>query len=275
MTTAEAAGARGLRVRAAGADRDLLLAAVKAHGEALASRRGILKDEHKTAITRIDCRGRSLVVKHYRFMGSRLLLKGLFRMHPGRRSLEASLAMQRRAQPCPTPLGLVERAVFGLVAESWFVCDEVAGAVDMDRYAARHFDGGADPGRRRRFVFRFAEVLANLMRSGIHHGDLKTCNILVIEKGDRWDFAFIDLDDVTVHPRATVFSRDVWVLTLAQLNSSLTPSVSRTDRLRFLDRLSDLDRFDRRKLARDAEELSRGRGRGYFTDDGMVKGPFV
>jgi len=74
---------------------------------------------------------------------------------------------------------------------------------------------------------RFARDLRRLHALGVFHADLKATNVLV--RGA--EFLFVDLDAVR-------FARDVAererMLNLAQLNASLTPPLTRTDRLRFL-----------------------------------------
>jgi serine/threonine protein kinase len=264
-----------LTVIAATAPEDWLLEAIDAHERVLSENRGVLKNEHKTSITRVEVAGRGAVVKHYRYISVRFLLKSLFRRHPGRRSLRASQAMRERGIPTPEVIGLVERRRFGLVAESWLITRDLPGALEMDRYILRKFPASCDFHRRRRFVLDFARALDALMRSGVRHRDLKTCNVLVIERQDSWGFSFIDLDDVTVEAGASPARRDDWVLALAQLNPSTPKILPRTDRLRFLAALPEVERFDRRALIVEIQELSRKRRRAYFSDEGEVEMDFV
>jgi hypothetical protein len=256
-------------------DADWLRRVPAVHGAQVAAEEGVLKDEHKTSIARLEIDGRRAVVKHYRYMGARRHLKGLFRTHPAWRSLAAAEAMARRGVPTPAVLGLLERRSLGLAAECWLVTEDLDGAVEMDRYILRAFGAGCDRVRRKRFVLAFAPALAALMRSAVRHRDLKTCNVLVIERGDGWEFAFIDLDDAVVAREGTAATREDWVLALAQLNPSTPKSLPWTDRLRFLDALDDLSRFDRRALIAEVQELSRRRRRAYFSDEGPVEVDFV
>ncbi len=251
-----------------------LLQVPAAHERAIAGG-AVLKNEHKTSITRLEIDGRLAVVKHYRFMGARFLLKGLVRRHPATRSLAAARAMARRRVPTPAVLGLVTRRSLGLIAECWLVTEDMPGAVEMDRYILRELGLGCDHHRRRRFVLAFADVLQRLMRSGVLHRDLKTCNVLVVERESDWDFAFIDLDDVVVRPEGTPLTLDEWCLALAQLNPSTPKVIPWTDRLRFLDHLEDLRAFDRRALITRVQESSRKRRRAYFMEEGEVEIDFV
>lgn len=264
-----------IRVTAAGARASWLRAIPGAHERAVERGENVLKNEHKTSIARVTVEGRDAVVKHYRYMGPRLLLKGLFRKPPAWRSLAAAEAMRRRSVPTPAVIGLVDRVCLGLAVESWLVTEDLCAAVEMDRYILRNFGSKCDRHRRQRFVRAFAEILGTLMGSGICHRDLKTCNILVHEKDGGWDFSFIDLDDVTIHDSNSPVVRDDWILALAQLNPSTPKILPWTDRLRFLDSLAELDQFDRKALVTRVQEISRRRGRAYFSDEGPVQIDFV
>ena len=263
------------RVHSVAADRDWLERAVDAHQRTLSAGESVLKDEHKTTITRIVHDGCAAVVKHYRYIGVRFWLKGLLRTHPAWRSLRASVEMARRGVPTPAVLGLVERRRLGLLAEAWLITDDTANAVEMDRYVLRNFPVGCDRLRRRRFVLAFADTFRHLMESGISHRDLKTCNILVVEDGQSWRFTFIDLDDVSVRSESWRANRDDWILALAQLNPSTPKILPWTDRLRFLDRLGEVIQFPRKPLVARVQELSRRRRRAYFSDEGTVEIDFV
>jgi hypothetical protein len=214
------------------------------------------------------------MVKHYRFMGLRFFFKGLLRRHPARRSFRVAAAMRSRNIPTPRILGLVERGCAGLVAESWLISEDLRDAVELDRYLLRKFPGGGDFRMRRRFVRAFAPALRALLNQGFRHRDLKTCNILVLERGADWEFAFIDLDDVGILPSGAAVRRQDWILALGQLNPSTPKLLPWTDRLRFLREIPELERFDRRQLIAEVQQLSRRRGRVYFSDAGPVEKEF-
>lgn len=78
------------------------------------------------------------------------------------------------------------------------------------------------------FLFRLARLVRRLHDRGVYHSDLKGGNVLV----GSGRLLVIDLDRVR-------FSLDVpekdRLFNLAQLNASVTPPLTRTDRLRFLD----------------------------------------
>ncbi len=264
---------RSLRIWSADLDFDGPLEAVHAHEQALADGTGLLKNEHKTAITRVRVRGASAVVKHYRWMGLRFFLKGLFRAHPGRRSFLNACAMLARNVPTPAPRGLVERRLLGLAAESWLIIMDFPEAVELDRYLLRKYAAWDRP-RRQRFLATFAGEVRLLLQHGLRHRDFKTCNVLVMEERDAWRFYFIDLDDVEVLPESAPIARADWVQVLSHLNPSTPKLVSWGDRLRFLDHLPELEAFDRKTLLAEVQEISRRRRRAYFSDQGPVEVDF-
>ncbi len=256
-------------------DPDLTLKAIEAHTEAISKGKGVLKNEHKTAITKVEVDGKLLIVKQYRDMGVRLWLKGLFALPPARKSYRAAQEMAKRGIPAPKNVGLAESVRWGLPYESWLVVEGLRDATEMDLYMSQQYKGGGDRYHRRRFGASFAKAINALVESGIRHGDLKTCNILVQEVGDGWKFTFIDLDDVEIRPPGTPMSYDEWVLLLGQLNPSTLKDLPWTDRLLFLDQLPPVSSFDRRRLAADVQELSRKRRRCHFSVDGVVETDFV
>ncbi|MBI4584167.1 MAG: hypothetical protein HY717_09100 [Planctomycetes bacterium] len=264
---------RSLRFWCKDLDFDGLLEAVRAHEHALAAGKGVLKNEHKTAITRVRVRGVSAVVKHYRWMGLRFFLKGLFRAHPGRRSFLNARTLLARNVPAPAPWGLVERSLLGLAAESWLITMDFPQAVELDRYLLRNYSGWDRP-RRRRFLAAFAGEIRRLLQSGIRHRDFKTCNVLVLEDQDAWRFGFIDLDDVEALPENAPIARADWVQVLSHLNPSTPKLVSWGDRLRFLSHFPELAAFDRQPLLAEVQEISRRRRRAYFSDAGPVEEDF-
>ncbi len=270
-------------VWSSGIDPRWLLAAVRAHEINLERGESLLKNEHKTSVSRIEHADRQAIVKHYRYMGARFFLKGLVRAHPGRRSVLAAHAFESRGFATPPVLGLVERTVCGLPAESWLVVEVSLGAVEMDRYILRNFAGGganrsgdeagsvAVSQRRRRFMAAFAATVDRLLGKGLCPRDFKACNVLVAEDGTSWRFLFIDLDDVRVQPEgARPSTRADWVRVLSQLDSTTPEAILWTDRLRFVTRLA-CEAFPRRELLTEVIETSRRLGRNYFSDDGPVE----
>jgi tRNA A-37 threonylcarbamoyl transferase component Bud32 len=74
---------------------------------------------------------------------------------------------------------------------------------------------------------KFAREVCRLHLLGVRHKDLKAGNVLV----RAGEFLFVDLDSVRFQVQVDERHR---ILNLAQLNASVTPPLTRTDRLRFL-----------------------------------------
>ena len=107
------------------------------------------------------------------------------------------------------------------------VTGEWIDSLDIHEYILGTF-GGLPRADRNHFLFRLARLVRRMHDHGAYHGDLKAGNVLVGEGR----IAIIDLDRVR-------FSFDVVekdrLFNLAQLNAAVTPPLTRTDRLRFLD----------------------------------------
>jgi hypothetical protein len=107
----------------------------------------------------------------------------------------------------------------------WVVGEWVDG-LPLDRYVR---GGYASLGRagRNTFLRRLAEVLRHMHERGVFHHDLKGENLVVTAGAVQ----VIDLDRVSF---TLGVSRRRRIRNLAQINASVTPPVTRTDRLRLL-----------------------------------------
>jgi hypothetical protein len=107
-----------------------------------------------------------------------------------------------------------------------WVVGEWADGLPLDQYVHEEY---ASLGRVRRncFLRRLAEVLRYMHERGVFHHDLKGENLVVVDGGVQ----AVDLDRVTFALRV---SRRRRIFNLAQINASVTPPVTRTDRLRLL-----------------------------------------
>jgi tRNA A-37 threonylcarbamoyl transferase component Bud32 len=85
--------------------------------------------------------------------------------------------------------------------------------------------------KKRALISYFAKTLAGMHNHSIFHHDLKTCNIMVKENGESFEFTFLDFDKVSFNEEITVRKR---VKNLTQVNLSTPKRFTLADRLRFL-----------------------------------------
>jgi len=107
-----------------------------------------------------------------------------------------------------------------------WVVGEWVDAPDLHWFVKRQF-GSFDRARRDDFLRRLARMIRRLHDHGVRHRDLKGGNILVRET----EFYLIDLDSIRFTLEISEKDR---IFNLAQLNASVTPPLTKTDRLRFL-----------------------------------------
>jgi serine/threonine protein kinase len=144
-----------------------------------------------------------------------------------------------------------------------------SGYVELDRYVVRSFEGSRH-GRlkTRAFLKALAGFMANLYTLRISHRDLKTCNIMVHEDRDTWDFGLVDMDDVKLDKE--IRHRRL-LKTLVQLNTSTPLCIDMRDRIRFLIRYLNLTkRHNVRDIIGSVVRGSRGRELVYVTPEGDV-----
>jgi hypothetical protein len=207
-----------------------LLAGAGASGEVL-KRSG----SERTLVTRVRMAGSSpderldLCVKEHHPRGLMDRLRSLLSSR-GRDEWMASSAFRVLGLPTPEGVALVERPRGGA---SFFVARFAEGSLELDAWLETAFSrsGEASDRRRRLTVLETtAQLLARLHRLSVYHNDLKARNVLVHPE-DPTRLLLIDLAGVRPWRRV---DRKRRLKNLAQLDTSIPYSVSRTDRLRFL-----------------------------------------
>ena len=98
---------------------------------------------------------------------------------------------------------------------------------ELDRYLFRGFK---DLKEKRLFIKAFAKWFSHLHKMDLYHRDMKTCNILVSEKGASWNFHLLDLEDVRLDEKVDEMKL---FKNFLQLNASTPKMITRTDRCRF------------------------------------------
>jgi tRNA A-37 threonylcarbamoyl transferase component Bud32 len=249
---------------------EALLDAIKRHGDIVSGRKnGLIKDDCRTAITLFDFMKRRVCIKEYRYKGALLRLKELFRRSKARMGWLMGNGLVVRGVTGITPQALLERRRGGVRREAFLIMETPPGYVELDRYMVRSFEGSRYGGpKAKAFLKALAVFIAHLHKLRISHRDLKTCNIMVHEGRDRWDFGLVDMDDVQLDKE---ISRKKILKTLVQLNTSTPLFIDMRDRIGFLSRyLSLTKRHNVRDMVRSVIKGSRGRELVYVTSEGDV-----
>jgi len=111
--------------------------------------------------------------------------------------------------------------------DRFWVAGEWVDSLDLHDYVRGPY-AGFSRAQRLDFLRRLARVVRRLHDTGTYHADLKAGNILV----GQGRILVIDLDRVEFTEIVADTDR---VFNLAQLNAAVTPPLTRTERLRFLD----------------------------------------
>jgi serine/threonine protein kinase len=208
-------------------------------------------------------------VKHFRYPHLFDRLKDFFRLSKGQKAWIAANGLRVREIPSVKAMALVERKHWLGLDSSFFIMEALETCQEMDRYILHRFD---HPDRRRTFVKAFGQWLSRFHRMRLYHKDMKTCNILVSEKGKDWDFHLLDLEDVRLDEK--VDERRLF-RNLLQLNTSTPKVMTRTDRFTFFReylRANPIVRNQKPFLRRLIKESKR-RGLVYVSPNGVVIEP--
>jgi len=189
-----------------------------------------------------------------------------FRRSKGMRAWISGNGLRARGFPTLKPLGLAERRDWLGLKESLFFMEVLEGAQELDRYISKGFE---DFKKKRLFIKAFAQWLYHFHEMGLYHKDMKTCNILVSENDDSWNFCLLDLEDVVLDKRVT---EKKFFRNLLQLNTSTPRVITRTDRMRFFKECHRLNPIVKNPkiLLRGLIEESRKRGLVYVSPQGVV-----
>jgi tRNA A-37 threonylcarbamoyl transferase component Bud32 len=193
-------------------------------------------------------------------------MKEHFRRSKGLKSWMAANGMRARGIPSLKPLALVERKNWSGLEESFLFMEALADDQEMDRYILKGFE---DFNKKRLFIKTFARWLNGLHKRSLFHRDMKTCNILVSERGETWDFHLLDFEDLLMGEKV---NRKKLFRNFLQLNTSTPKVMTKVDRFRFFReylRLNPIVKDQRIFLWRLISE-SRRRGLVYVSPQGVV-----
>jgi serine/threonine protein kinase len=193
-------------------------------------------------------------------------MKEHFRRSKGLKSWMAANGMRARGIPSLKPLALVERKNWFGLKESFLFMEALADDQEMDRYILKGFE---DLNKKRLFIKTFARWLDGLHKRSLFHRDMKTCNILVSERGETWDFHLLDFEDLLMGEKV---NRKKLFRNFLQLNTSTPKVITKVDRFRFFREYLRLNPIvkDQRIFLRGLMRESRRRGLVYVSPQGVV-----
>jgi tRNA A-37 threonylcarbamoyl transferase component Bud32 len=212
----------GQVLRALDTHSDRIAAAVKLSEED--SGGVLIRDAPRARVVRVRLEDDStLCVKRYRRAPVRRLLRDRARV-----AWRSAEGCRLRGVKTPRVLALVE-GIPGS-GESALVMEDLGHLPWLTHYSALVLRRPGVPGARRaRFAAEVGDWVRRLHREGVRHADLKAGNVLVQESEGGTHFVLIDLEDIDFPGSLSGADRE---RALAQLNASLPPPVSATDRMR-------------------------------------------
>jgi len=193
-------------------------------------------------------------------------VKEHFRRSKGIKSWIAANGMRSRGIPSLKPFALVERKNWMGLKESLLFMEAPVKDQEMDRYILKGFE---DINRKRFFIKTFARWLDGLHRMSLYHKDTKTCNILVSEKGETWEFRLLDFEDIRMDEKV---NRKKLFRNFLQLNTSTPRVMTKADRFRFFREYLRLNPVvkDEKVFLQGLMDESRRRGLVYVSPHGVV-----
>ena len=226
----------------------------------------LVKHSPEVLVSILKDQGGQIALKQFcypRFWGR---VKEYFRRSKGLKAWVAANGLRARGIPTLKPLALVERKDWMGLKESFLLMEAPARDLEMDRYVLKGFEGLK---RKRFFIKTFARWLEGLHRMSVYHQDMKTCNVLVSEKGEAWDFHLLDFEDIRMGEKV---NRQKLFRNFLQLNTSTPRIMTKVDRFRFFREYLRLNPVikNERAFLRGLMDESRRRGLVYVSPQGVV-----
>jgi len=226
----------------------------------------LIKKDTKSTVSYLKRGDKDIYVKQFIYPYGRGRWSQYLFPSKGIRAWVGGNGLKVRGVSSITPLALLERRGWSGKRESFLFMEALRDGLEMDRYILSDLEGRE---KKRAFVKAFAHWLSSLHQKGIYHQDMKACNVLVRENEGRWDFYLLDLEDVRLNVR--VGERRL-MKNLLQLNTSIPETITRTDRLRFLEEYRSLRPVVEKikPFLRTLLNESRKRGVVYVSPTGVV-----
>jgi len=226
----------------------------------------LIKNSPEVVVSILNDGGEKICLKQFCYPGFWDRMKEQFRRSKGLKSWIAANGMRARGLPSLKPLALAEKKNWLGLKESFLFMEVMPKDLEMDRYILKGFDS---LNKKRLFIKTFAQWLGGLHKMNLYHKDMKTCNILVSERGETWDFHLLDFEDILME---TKVSQKKLFRNLLQLNTSTPKVMTKQDRFRLFKAYLRLNPIlDNPKVfLRGLVGESRRRGLIYVSPQGVV-----
>jgi len=227
----------------------------------------LLKQSPEVLVSMVKDGGEKICVKHFLLPRLTDRIRENFRPSKGLKAWIAGNGLRARGIPSLQAMALIEKRDGLGLKEEFLVMEGSEKGLEVDRYILRGF---GDLRRKRLFIKHIAQWLSHLHQKNLYHQDMKTCNILVSENGETWDFHLLDLEDVRLDEKV---DEKRLFKNLLQLNTSISKTITRTDRLRFFKeytRIYSIVKNEKAFIDRLVEK-SRERGVVYVSPEGVVE----
>jgi hypothetical protein len=226
----------------------------------------LVKHSPEVIVSILNDAGEKICLKQFCYPHVWGRLKEHLRRSKGLKSWIAANGMRSRGLSTLKPLALVERKSWSGLEESTLFVEALTNDLEMDRYVLKGF---ADLNKRRLFIKTFAHWLGDLHKMSLYHRDMKTCNILVSEREETWNFHLLDFEDIRMNEKV---NRKKLFRNFLQLNTSTPKMMTKADRYRFFKEYLHLNPIvkDPKGFVRNLVEESRRRGLVYVSPQGVV-----
>jgi len=226
----------------------------------------LIKYSPEVIVSMLSDEGERICLKQFCYPSFWGRMKEHFRRAKGFKSWRAANGMRARGLPSLKPLALAERRDWVGLQESFLLMEALANDQEMDRYILKGFE---DLKKKRLFIRTFAHWLNSLHKMRLYHKDMKTCNILVSERGETWHFHLLDFEDILMDESV---NRKKLFRNFLQLNTSTPRVMTKVDRYRFLREYLRLNPVvkDQKVFLRGLMDESRRRGLVYVSPQGVV-----
>jgi tRNA A-37 threonylcarbamoyl transferase component Bud32 len=196
----------------------------------------IIKISPKVGITRIQFPFEDMLgvcIKEYKYPSVLKRFLYSFFNSPARNAWFSAHGLMALKFLTPKQYALIEERVSVQLKRSFIVMEDISNYLPCNKYSDEMFKSFHDKiniKKKRDFISCLAVSLRRLHDTGVYHHDLKANNIMVEELHNKWNFYYLDLDQIYFGKKVSIEKK---IKNLSQINASLSNIITYTDRLRF------------------------------------------